>query len=132
MATIKQIFGTNTSVTVTGLSTLANGATVASAEIDNSSDLNLAEKYDIELSGTGTDFVDIYIIKANATGVYPSTDVLANMTFIKSIDMSATTPKNHFTIEQLPKYYKTVYVNNSGAALTAATVNRMSANLTNA
>jgi len=132
MATIKQIFGTATALTIAGLATLADGSRVASDEIDNSVSLNIAEDVYIRLTGAGTGSVDVYIMRANESGIYASLDVVNNMIFVTSVDMSSVTPAQVVRSEQLPKYYKYLFINNSGAALTAEIVKIQSANLTNA
>ena len=131
MATIKQVFGSNTSLTVAGLATLASGGTAVSNEVNNSVDLNLA--VDIEVNCACIDgTLDMYMMRSNETGDYQSTDELSNMLFIGSVTNGGTTPSKTYRVEQLPKFYQLVFINSSGSnALTAGTINLTSANLTN-
>ena len=133
MATIKQIYGTEQSITVTTLVTLAADAKVI-YEIDNSSNLHIADDYDVDVAGgdsTGT--LDIYRAGSNVTSNVPGTaDNLDLWTIVGSIDMSSTMMKIDFRLEQLKKFNSLLFHNTSGSALSAATVKRMGADLTNA
>ena len=134
MATILQTFGANTPLTVAGLATLAAGATVVSDEIDNSGGHLTA---DIEIvsnnNGSADNTVDVYYMRANDAGEYPSVDVLSNLVYLMSLDILATTPKTNRRIEQLPEYLKIVVKNsNSAQALAGAAIEYQFADLTNA
>ena len=134
MATILQTFGANTPLTVAGLATLAAGATVVSDEIDNSGGHLTA---DIEIvsnnNGSADNTVDVYYMRANDAGEYPSVDVLSNLVYLMSLDILATIPKTNRRIEQLPEYLKIVVKNsNSAQALANAAIEYQFADLTNA
>ena len=130
MATIKQIFGSNIVLNVTGLDSLVDAGIAVSDEVDNSVDLDMNVDISVNINGSG-DTIDMYMTRVNATGDYPSTDELANLLFIGSVVVGASTPKKTYRVEQLPKFYKLVFVNSSGFATTSAVINLMSANLTN-
>ena len=133
MTTIKQVYGEEESLTVTTLITLAADAKVI-YEIDNSSDLHLADDYDVDVAGgDGTGTLDIYRAGSNVTSNVPGTaDNLDLWKIVDSIDMSSTMMKIDFRLEQLKKYNSLLFHNTSGSALSAATVKRMGADLTNA
>jgi len=134
MATILQTFGANTPLNVTGLDTLAAGATVVSDEIDNSGghltvDIEIVSNNNGSADGT----VDVYYMRANDSGEYPSADVLGNLIFLMSLDILATTPKANRRIEQLPEYSRVVVKNaNSAQSLANAAIKYQFADLTNA
>ena len=134
MATILQSYGTNATLTMDNtFATLANGAVSKSDEIDNSAG-HLVDDLQIscttETTPTGT--VDVYTMRANDTGDYPSTDQLGNLNFLMSLDTSAATPLTNKRMEQLPEFYKVVVVNDSGFALSGAVMEHQVADLTNA
>ena len=133
MATILQTFGANTPLTVTGLATLAAGATVVSDEIDNSGGHLVA---DIEIvsdtSASSTKTADVYYMGANDLGEYPNIDVLDNLTFIMALNVTSLSPKINRRIEQLPEYFKIVVKNSDGTyALSGAAIEYQFADLTN-
>ena len=133
MATILQTFGANTPLTVTGLATLAAGATVVSDEIDNSGGHLTA---DIEIvsnnNGSADGTVNVYYMRANDAGEYPSVDVLDNLVFLMALNITATIPKTNWRIEQLPEYFKIVVKNsNSAQALVDAAIEYQFADLIN-
>lgn len=134
MATIKQVYGTEQTLTVTGLSTLAADARVI-VEIDNSSNLHIADDYDVDVAGGDTDStLDIYRAGSNVTGNVPgTTDNLTLWTYVASIDLGSTMDKIDFRLEQLKKFNSLLFHNTSSTnALTAATVKRQGADLSNA
>ena len=131
MATIKQIYGTNTPVTMTpALTGLGDGAKSVSDEIDNSTG-NLVDDISVEGTTGGTGSIDVYYSRANTTGIYPSEDILGNWDFLMSVNTTATTPENNRRMEQLPKFYKLLVVNSTGASLGTTTLSHQIANLTN-
>ena len=133
MADILQSYGTNTSLTVTNLATLGDGLKATSNEIDNSAGhLSADIQFVSDTDATPDATVDVYYMRANDIGDYPSVDQLGNLIFLMALDNEATTPLVNRRIEQLPEYFKIVVVNETGAALANAAIEYQFADLTNA
>ncbi len=123
----------NTSLTVTGLSTLAAGAKATSDELSLATLNCIALSLDVSLSIVTPEAstVDVYLVGSNVSGGYGSTTDVKNPVFLGSVDMNETTPKINIQIEQLPPFFKLVFVNNASAALTAETVTYTTKTLNN-
>ena len=124
----------NTTLNVTGLSTLAAGAKATSDELSLATLSCMTFSLDIKLSiGTPeSSALDVYLIGSKATGDYGSITDTKNTVRLDSVDMSETIPKINIQIERLPPFFKIVFVNNASAALTAATVTYTTKTLNNA
>jgi len=122
-------YGTEEDITHT-LASLADGASVAGSEIDNSSNLNLdyLVRYSIK-SGTGVSSsgkIYFYAVAAidDSGRTYPTNNVGGNLLGLP-MDMTAdatTYTSQVYSVRKafggvLPKYFKIVVLNKSGAAL---------------
>lgn len=138
MSEIKQAYNaSNNSLNVTGLNGLVPGSVALSDEIDNTILLNLARDVDVTLANTTATSgkLDVYMMGSNTSEDYgsaASTDTSLH-TWILSINPSLTTPKSDFRWEQVKKYGKLMFVNNTNDALSGSgnSVNWSKANLTN-
>lgn len=121
-----------TSLTVTGLSSLANGADATSNVVDNSSGNFLDGVFEASIqtaaSGTSaTGYVDIFLQPSLDNSNFPDT---SNDLYLDTIQVSAnsTTYKKLLSISKvlqgwLPPYFKLRFHNATGGALTAGSVN---------
>lgn len=125
----------NTTLNVTGLSTLASGAKTLSDELSLATLNCVGISFDVSLSiGTPeASTVDVYLVGSNTTGSYGSTTDVKNPKFLDSVDMNETTPKVNIQLnyEQIPPFSKLLFKNNASAALTAATVTYTTKTLNN-
>jgi len=126
MPQAKPLYATQATLTVTGLSTLADTASVSeTAEHDNTVDRYMWVDFSITLTAaaatTGT--VDVYVLEGNTTGSLSSTTKTSNMRRIGSVELNGTT-----AVTKVLQYYDTKsfwklhFINNSGAALASETV----------
>lgn len=136
MATVKQVVGTRTALTVTGLSTLTNGSYATSNAKDNTTNQPLDVLVELSVTpGTvaGNKQALLFAIASLDNSNYQtganSTDE-ADMTFIGSLPLnsSSTAQMKVFSTAlayggSLPPYVKYVVKNDSGAAFTAGTIN---------
>jgi len=126
MALAKPLYAAPSTLTVTGLSTLADTASVSeTAEHDNTVDRYMWVDFSITLTATAatTGTVDVYVLEGNATGSLSSTAKTSNMRRIGSVELNGTT-----AVTKVLQYYDTKsfwklhFINNSGAALASETV----------
>jgi len=113
MSNIKQGSATNVEVVFpTALTGLAAGGVSVSNEIDNSLGY-LSDDIQIigTLAGTSDGNVDVYYMGANETGLYPSGNVIGNLTTLMSMNVTDSLPNRSRRIEQLPSFYKIVVIN---------------------
>lgn len=123
MADIKLAYGSEASVTVTGLASLANGSSATSDAVDNSTNLFVDALCDVELDGSAAGNTgNVYIYAQGAVdGV--NFDDSGNDTLVAVVDMNGTTSvRKRFSIAQafggvLPRHWKLRFLNSSGAAL---------------
>lgn len=131
MADLKTTYGSTTSITVTGLSTLANATSATSAAIDNTSDLFLDALVELVVDtasgATATGYVEIYI-KGSVDGTDYDDDnndkwagtlnlVTAGVATRKRVVSAAASFGG-----TLPPFWMVRIRNVSGAAFTAGTV----------
>ena len=131
MANITALYGSSTTVTVTGLATLANGSTVTSPTIDNTSDLNLDALVEIEVAtasgATATGYVEIFI-KASVNGTDfddDNNDKWAGT--VNLVTAGVATRRRMVSVASsfggaMPPYWQIRIRNSTGGAFTAATV----------
>jgi hypothetical protein len=139
MATIKQIVGTRTSLTVTGLSTLASGTYVSSASYPANTNQPLDVIVEVDVATTNTpagnkqllvfvqESLDGTNFRSGPGSGTTTTDEL-NLRQIGSVAMNsaATTQIGTFSVAQAlgycPYAFKIVIKNDLGVALTSGTV----------
>lgn len=122
MATIKQAYGSETSVTVTGggagadLDDLANAATYTSPEIDNTTNLYDEIILELKVGGTAatTAWEDVRILASIDGGTDYSVWTTPYLV-LPPIDMSVDNPIYHARFVPPPKW-KFAVKNNTGAA----------------
>ena len=117
MAEFKQTFGTETTITMTGFSTLANAGTTTGDSVDNSTALYDEVLVEIKVGGTAaaTAWLDVRILASVDGG----TDWSAWATpaiILPAIDMSVDNPIYHARFVP-PQRWKLAVKNNTGAAL---------------
>lgn len=122
MATAKQVYTSNQTVTIT-LASLANGATAVSSAIDNSTSGFLSAEAQIKIKTTtvaGTPTVSIYLLRSIDGGtIYDDSTNVNNPELIRqmSTPSATTTYITSARVESLPEFFKVMVVNNTGAAL---------------
>ncbi len=126
MALAKPLYATEAALTVAGLSTLADTASVTeSAEHDNSVDRYMWVDFSITLTAAaatnGT--VDVYALEGNATGSLSSTAKTSNMRRIGSVELNGTTTVTKvLSYDDPASLWKLHFINNSGSALASETI----------
>lgn len=115
------LYGPNTLLTVTGLSTLADAATATSNAINNSKLKYEEILLNINVAGTATAtaWLDVKLLPSVNDGVDYAT--FANGIVLPAIYLNAT-PQIYITRLYVPEYFKIAIKNNTGAVLTAGTV----------
>lgn len=139
MATVKQIVGTRTSLTVTGLSTLASATYVASSAYTANTNQPLDVVIEVDVATTNTpagnkqllvfvkDSLDGTNFRSGPTSGTTTTDE-PNLRFLGTVPMNSvtTTQIGTFSILQslgyVPHSFKVVIKNDLGVALTSGTV----------
>lgn len=140
MATVKQIAGTLTALTVTGLSTLASATYVASADKDNTTNQPVDVMVEVAVATTNTpsgnkQAVAFVIASFDGTN-YSSGPVSgttttdeANLVLLGVIPMptASQTERRQFSVAAafggvLPPHFKVVIKNDLGVALTSGSV----------
>ncbi|MFY4731306.1 hypothetical protein [Nitrospira sp. BLG_2] len=122
MATAKQVYTANQTVTIT-LASLANGSTAVSNAIDNSTNGFLAAEFQIKITtGTiaGTPTVSVYILRSVDGGTdYDDSTNINNPELMRQISTPAATTAytSSVRVESLPQFFKIMVVNNTGGAL---------------
>jgi hypothetical protein len=122
MATAKQVYTANQTVTIT-LASLANGATAVSSAIDNSVNGFLSAEFQIRILTTtvaGTPTISVYILRSIDGGtVYDDSTNVNNPEAMRqmSTTLATTTYTASIRVESLPQFFKIMVVNNSGGAL---------------
>jgi hypothetical protein len=122
MATAKQVYTANQTVTIT-LASLANGATAVSSAIDNSVNGFLSAEFQIRIlttTVTGTPLISVYILRSIDGGTaYDDSTNVNNPEVMRQISTPAatTTYTTSVRVESLPQFFKIMVVNNTGGAL---------------
>jgi hypothetical protein len=131
MANITALYGSSTTITVTGLATLANGSSATSPIIDNTGDLNLDALIEVEVAtasgATSTGYVEVYI-KASVNGTDfddDNNDKWAGT--INLVTAGAATRRRLVSVASsfggaMPPYWQIRVKNSTGGAFTAASV----------
>jgi hypothetical protein len=113
-------------LSVTGLATLANSGNATSDAIDNTVGRNNSVDIEFLLTGTATTSttdVDVYLLKSLDGTNYTSTAITGNLVTVDAVTLNTDTAVRRITrLDNLPPYWKLYFVNNSGGALTAATI----------
>ena len=117
---LKPIYATEANVMTTELNALADsGTATTTTEIDNSSNLYLDARIDVDIAAAGaaTGYVALYMLEGQTTGIL-STTQKANMRFIGDIQLNGTTDVNKsFFVQNMPEFWKGHVINNGGAGL---------------
>lgn len=140
MATVKQVAGTLTSLTVTGFSTLASATYVASAVKDNTTNQPLDVMVEVTAATTNTPTGNKQLV-VFAQGSYDNTNFQTGPTSgttvtdeplltylgVLPLAVASTTERKSFSVAAayggvLPPYLKIVLKNDLGVALTSGTV----------
>lgn len=124
-------YGTVTALTVTGLSTLANGAAVTSATIDNST----AGYFDYKIEVTATTaagavvggYVAVYGLESIDNSDFDTYVTAKRVGSLRVLAAGITSPKAILSLAQafggsMPPYTQLYFVSAIGAALTAGAV----------
>ena len=123
MATAKPLYGTRTSLTISGLNSLANATVATSNAVDNSSGLYQDYLIEVYIDGTAasTAWLEVRLLASNDNtnfGTWESGITLG------VIDLSVDLQRGFFSISnilyQAPKYFKIAVKNNTGASLAAS------------
>lgn len=139
MATIKQVVGAFSSLTVSGLTTLASATYVASASIDNTSNDPLDIMLMVEVTpGTVSSNKQVLVFAQGShdgsdwqTGPTSGTTATdePNLTFIGTVPCNTNSTQQRAILSVagafggvLPPFIRFVFKNETGAALTAAAV----------
>ena len=117
---VKQTFGTETSITITALASLANAATATSDEISNATNLYDEIILQIKVGGTAatTAWLDVRIY-ASVDGGTTWSAWTTPLHVLPAIDMSVDNPVYHARFVP-PQRWKVAVKNNTGASLDAA------------
>jgi hypothetical protein len=131
MANIEALYGSATTISVTGLATLANGSSATSATIDNTSDLFLDAVLEVEAAtasgAIATGYIEIHI-KGSVDGTDfddDNNDKWAGT--INLVTAGVATRRRIVSIASsfggaMPPFWRVRIRNTSGAAFTAASV----------
>jgi hypothetical protein len=129
MANIKPVYGASTALTVTGLSTLANGSTVTSATVTNTDYLDALVYVTINVGAAAlaTGVVEVYAVGSTDGTNF---DTNANDKWIGTVSLVAAgtqTTNRVMTVAAsfggvMPPSWRVRFRNSTGDALTAATV----------
>jgi len=134
MAILKPHYSVATLLTITGLATLADTASLTeSTEHNNSTDLFIDVEIQCQFTaaGTTTGSVDIYALTGLETGVLSSPANISNMRRLGSVELNGTTAVSKtLLLTDVPPFWKMHFINNSGAALTAANIKMLGVNFT--
>lgn len=140
MATVKQVVGTLTSLTVTGFSTLASATYVASSVYNATTNQPLDVMVEVTAATTnspsGNKQIWVYSIASydNSTfqtgptsGTTTTDEPVLTLLGILPMAITATTERKSFSVAAgysgvLPPYFKVVLKNDLGVALTSGTV----------
>lgn len=121
-----------TALTVTGLSTLANGSSATSNVVDNHTGLYLDGVFEVSVTSaaasvSATGYLDIFLQPSLDNSNFPDAQNDLYLDTIQIIANSTTYIKLLSIAKALqgwaPPYFKLRFANNSGAALTAGSVN---------
>ncbi len=140
MATIKQVVGSKASKSVTGLSSLGSGAYGVSVVVDNTTNqpLDLIAELSVTPGSVSGNKQAVLFAKSSLDNSVFSTGPESGSTatdepdlvFIGSVPLNtnSTAQTRHFSVAQafggvLPPYLKFIVKNDSGAALTAGSLN---------
>ena len=117
MADFRQAFGTEQTITITGLSTLANAGTATSDAIDNTTNLYDEIVIEIKVGGTAaaTAWCDARIVASIDGGTDYSVWTTPYL-ILPAIDMSVDNPVYHARFIP-PARWKLMVKNNTGAVL---------------
>ena len=137
MATVKQVVGTLTSLTVTGFSTLASGTYVASAVYNNTTNAPLDLMVEVTAATTNTPSGNKQVVvfaqasydnsnwQSGPTSGTTTTDE-PDLTFLGVVPLAtaSTTERKSFSVASayggvLPPYLKIILKNDLGVALTS-------------
>lgn len=131
MANITVLYGSSATITVTGLTTLANGSSATSPVMDNTSDLNLDALIEVEVAtasgATAAGYIEIFI-KGSVNGTDfddDNNDKWAGT--IALVTAGVATRRRIVSVASsfggaMPPYWQLRVRNASGAAFTAASV----------
>ena len=140
MSTVKQVAGTRTSLTVTGLSTLASATYVASNVYDNTTNQPLDLMVELTVATTNTPAgnkqVVVFAIASYdnsnfqtgpTSGTTTTDEPLLTFLGVVPLQTASTTERKAFSVAAayggvLPPYVKVVIKNDLGVALTTGTV----------
>ena len=140
MATVKQVAGARTSLTVTGLSTLASGTYVASSAKDNTTNQPLDVMVEVTTATTNTPAgnkqVVVFAIASYdntnyqtgpTSGTATTDEPLLTFLGVVSVQTASVTEIKSFSVASayggvLPPYFKIVLKNDLGVSLTTGTV----------
>jgi len=141
VATVKQVAGTRTSLTVTGLSTLASATYVASAVKDNTANQPLDVMVEVTAATTNTpagnkqllvfaiaSFDNTNFQSGPTSGTTTTDEPQLTLLGVVPMPTASQTEIHAFSVAQayggvLPPYFKVVVKNDLGVALTTGSVN---------
>lgn len=134
--TIKPTYGTSTDITPSGLQSLTNTSSVATAAQSNSSTLAQDYLVTVTIAGTAasTAFCQVYLLSSQDDTNF---DTQASATLLGTISLTATPQSRTFSIVSngnllnCPEYFEIMVVNNTGATLASSgnSIKTMSVNL---
>ena len=131
MAVINQIYGTTTTLTVTGLGTLANGSSVISATVDNTTNLFLDVQVEVVFAtaagATATGTLEVWAKESidNTDFDDDSNDTLIAVAVLAAAGVQTRKRIVHLASVfggSIPPYWQLRIRNATGAALTSASV----------
>jgi len=123
MANLKPVFASEATSQSTGLNSLADTSSNSSSEIDNSSNKYLDMQFNIEMAAAAanTGVCTLYLSEGAATGKTSTTVNLSNMRRIGDVQLNGTTVvRKTFFVENMPEFWKSHIINNSGGALASS------------
>lgn len=122
MATLKPLYGSKTSISIT-LNNLANGSTATSSAIDNSSNLYQDAIIEVTIAGTAaTDaYCDVRLLVSEDNSTFSTWESAVKL---GAVYLSSSPNTGHFSIldhlSSMPKYWKIAVKNNTGNALSSS------------
>ena len=123
MATLKPLYGTRTSLTISGLNSLTNGSTATSNAVDNSSGLYQDFLIEVYIDGTAATnaWLEVRLLPSNDNTNFGTWESGISLGII---DLSVDLQRGFFSIAsilyQAPKYFKIAVRNSTGASLAAS------------
>lgn len=123
MATAKTTYSAQSADIASGLNSLGNGSVATSSAVDNSSNLYMDYLVETYIDGTAaaTAYLEVRLSSSNDNSAFDSWESAAQLGVIDlSVDLQHRTFSLQSTVSSVPKYFKILIKNSTGASLAAS------------